>query len=126
VTRRAIPTDRLFAARRDGTLVAMCLAMSDFDPTSGALSDSQAPRPARVHRVRCPGIAHRSGGICLVCDADSDGTIEVNLTDADLDALARAAQGLRVDASLALRLRRLGLLLEEDGFLVPTAYVTPH
>ncbi len=107
-------------------VVATSSTMSDFDPRGGAAFDSSVPPPLRVHRVRCPGIAHTSGGICVVCDPETDGTIEVFLTPADLEALARASQGLRVDASLALRLKRLGLLVEHDGVLVPTAYVASH
>jgi hypothetical protein len=100
--------------------------MSDFDPRTGSYPPSSVLAPARVHRVRCPGVAHRSGGDCLVCDPGSRGTIDVYLTEPDLEALARAAQGLRVDASIALRLRRLGLLWDVDGHLVPTAYVDAH
>lgn len=100
--------------------------MSGFGRESGSVGNTSVPPPARVHRVRCPGLAHGSGGNCLICDPENDGTIEVFLTDADLSTLARAAQGLRIDASLALRLRRLGLLVDVGGCLVPTAHVPSH
>lgn len=71
--------------------------------------------------VACPGIAHERREICLVCDEETDGSIEINMTVADQEALARAAQGLPTNASLALRLARLGLLEKVERTFVPTA-----
>lgn len=71
-------------------------------------------------RVPCPGIAHKTEETCLVCDAETNGTIDVCFTSDDRDALTRAAHGLPLDANLALRLHRLGLLEVIEATYMPT------
>lgn len=85
--------------------------MSDFE------SRDEHTESGRTYplRVACPGVAHKIGGTCLVCDPDTVGTIEVYLTERDVESLRRAANGLRVDASVALRLKSLGLLRDVGG-----------
>lgn len=87
--------------------------MSDFQSHDASPARSRYPL-----RVACPGVAHKSGGSCLVCDPETDGTIEVYLTERDVESLRRAGEGLRIDASVALRLRSLGLLADVAGCVV--------
>jgi hypothetical protein len=73
-------------------------------------------------RVRCPGLAHRrvrragdaglsaADVVCLVCDPEDDGFIEIMLATVEGEILHRAAQALPVDAKLARRMVRLELL----------------
>ena len=71
-------------------------------------------------RVPCPGMGHKTEETCLICDAETNGTIEVLFTSPDRETLSRAAHGLPIDANLALRLSRLGLLETIELTYIPT------
>ena len=66
--------------------------MSDFE------SHDEHAAGCRTYplRVACPGAAHKMGGTCLVCDPETDGTIEVFLTDRDV-ALRVTDTGVGMD-----------------------------
>lgn len=71
--------------------------------------------------VRCPGAAHVHGDACVICDAETDGTVEVLVTHIERDALCCAARGRPFDRWLAPRLIKIGLLERVDGRLALTA-----
>jgi hypothetical protein len=73
--------------------------------------------------VRCPGRAHAAHSElepCLICDAETDGTVEVLLTHVERDALACVERGRPFDRWLAPRLVKIGLLERRNGKLVLT------
>jgi hypothetical protein len=84
-------------------------------------------------RVRCPGAAHRrlkragdsapsaADEVCLVCDPEDDGFIEIMLAPVEGEILHRAAQALPIDVTLARRLVKLELLESLGPCHVPTA-----
>jgi hypothetical protein len=76
--------------------------------------------PTRLE-IPCPGKAHARGEICLICDPETDGRIEVFVTSVERDALHCAAHGLPFDATLARRLVRLGLLAADGAGWSTTA-----
>jgi len=73
--------------------------------------------------VRCPGRAHTDHCAlepCLICDAETDGTVEVLLTHVERDVLACVERGRPFDRWLAPRLIKIGLLERRNGKLVLT------
>ena len=71
-------------------------------------------------QVPCPGIGHKTEETCLVCDAETNGMIDILFTSIDREALSRSAHGLPLDANLALRLSRLGLVETVETTYIPT------
>lgn len=76
--------------------------------------------PIVTVRVPCPGIAHKTEETCLICDAETNGSIDVLFSTLDCEALSRSAHGLLIDANLALRLSRLGLVETVEMTYIPT------
>lgn len=106
----------------DGMIVASQTYMSAEPKRSGPVGTADADEEVVpcVLRVPCPGKAHLTGDECLICDEDNDGTISINITEGELDALACAAQGRPVDVRLSPRLFAFGLLREVEGVSIPT------
>lgn len=106
--------------RRDGTIVATPIVVTGETKAHARQEDDLERSPCTL-RVPCPGSAHRTGEVCLICDEDSDGTITVVVTEPEIDALGRSAHGYAVDLALLPRLFLLGLLSELGGIVTPTA-----
>lgn len=104
---------------RIGTIVATNPYMSAQPKNRPALVVDEHVDSATIRRP-CPGRAHLTGEVCLVCDEEQDGTISVVVTEAELGVLGAAAGGRPVDVTLAPRLYTLGLIYDVGGLTLPT------